>query len=336
MKNADSNQWNYHPELPLGHVPVFVWPLELVGAIKFLFSREFFLSFVVSFGGLAVFTWYYLQPSLERCAVLEVGWISQMLARNFILILIVAGGLHLYFYVLKIQGTHRKFDNDTPTTKNNPRFFLRNQVWDNMFYTLISGVILWTAYEVIFFWAYANDMLPYYLEIRSHPVSFFLVFLFLPFWSSFHFHFIHKLLHWRPLFKIAHSVHHRNVSLGPWSGMSMHPIEHLLYLSTILIHVVIPTHPIHILFHMQYQTMGASMSHSGYDFLTVRGIPLIGLTSFHHQLHHKHLDCNYGNPLVATDRWFNCDHDGTKEATTQVRRRQRTRTDARKQKAAAL
>ena len=329
VKTAEESIWAYQPEIPLDRVPVFVWPVQLVQGLKYLLSRQILLSVVIPFGGLATFAWYFLQPALERCVTLEPGWIAQMLARNFILIFIVAGGLHLYFHVFKLQGTDKKFDSHNPRAKN-PRFFLKDQVWDNMFYTLVSGVILWTAYEVFFFWAYANGMLPYYLEIRTHPVSFVLLFFFIPFWSSFHFHFVHRLLHWRPLFKIAHVVHHRNVSLGPWSGLSMHPLEHLLYLSTVLIHVVIPTHPIHILFHMQWQSIGASVSHSGFEALTFRGVPLVGLTSFHHQLHHKYLDCNYGNPLVATDKWFDCDHDGTPEATLGVRRRQRDRTDARK------
>jgi len=77
--------------------------------------------------------------------------------------------------------------------KNNPRFFLNHQVWDNMFYTLVSGVTIWTAYEVFFFWAYANDYLPHYLEIRNHPVSFVLIFFLVPFWASFHSHFVHRL-----------------------------------------------------------------------------------------------------------------------------------------------
>ena len=114
----------------------------------------------------------------------------------------------------------------------------------------------------------------------------------------------------------------------------MHPLEHLLYLSTVLIHIVLPTHPIHFLFHMQWQAMGASASHSGYEYLTIRGVPVMGMTSFHHQLHHKHLDCNYGNPLVATDKWFDCDHNGTAEATAQVRQRHLARAEARRQKAA--
>ena len=333
-QTEQDNLWNHHPELPLGSVPVFVWPIRIIEAVKYLFSRDF-VTVIGPFVALGAFTWYFLQPAIERCVEIEIGWITQLLARNLILMLIVAGGLHLYFYVFKLQGTERKYDSNRPTAKDTPQFFMNSQVWDNMLYTLASGVTIWTAYEVLFFWAYANDMLPYYLEIRSHPISFVLLFFLIPFWSSFHFHFIHRLLHWRPLFKIAHSVHHRNVSLGPWSGLSMHPIEHLLYLSTVLIHLVVPSHPIHILFHLQWQAMGASASHTGYEYLTVRGVPIMGLTSFHHQLHHKYLDCNYGNPLVATDKWFNCDHNGSVEATGEVRRRQRVRTEARKQKTVA-
>ena len=332
--SAAEELWVYHPELPLGNVPVFVWPLRIVGGLKYLVSRAFLLSVIIPFGALATFTWYFLQPAMARFVELELGWIAQLFARNLVLIFIVAGGLHLYFYVFKLQGTERKFDSQLDMPKDNPRFFLNNQVWDNMFYTLASGVTVWTAYEVFFFWAYANDFLPHYLEIRNHPVSFVLIFLMIPFWSSLHFHFIHRLLHWRALFKVAHAVHHRNVSVGPWSGFSMHPIEHVIYLSSVLIHLVLPSHPIHILFHLQWDAIGASSSHSGFESLTFRGIPIIGLTSFHHQLHHKYLDCNYGNPLVAADKWFGCDHDGMPEATAEVRRRQRERTDARKRKTA--
>jgi len=331
--NADKKGiWTYEPPIPLANTPVFVWPFKPAQALKFLFSRGFMLSILAPFGALAIFSWYFLQPPLAQCAELEFGWIAQLFVRNLVLIFIIAGGLHLYFYVFKLQGTDKKFDAQIDMPKNNPRFFLNHQVWDNMFYTLVSGVTIWTAYEVFFFWAYANDYLPHYLEIRNHPVSFVLIFFLVPFWASFHFHFVHRLLHWRPLFKLAHSVHHRNVSLGPWSGFSMHPIEHILYLSSALIHVVLPSHPIHILFHMMWNAIGASSSHSGFESLTFRGKPIIALTAFHHQLHHKYLDCNYGNQLVPTDRWFNCDHNGSPEATSHIRQRQRERADSRKQR----
>ena len=148
-----------------------------------------------------------------------------------------------------------------------------------------------------------------------------------------HFHFVHRLLHWRPLFKVAHAVHHRNITLGPWSGFSMHPVEHVIYLSSMLIHFVLPSHPLHVIFHMQWTAIGAATSHTGFEALTFKGRPLIYFTSFHHQLHHRLLDCNYGNPLVAVDNWLGCDHDGTDQATVALRRRQRKRLEARKAKA---
>jgi len=36
------------------------------------------------------------------------------------------------------------------------------------------------------------------------------------------------------MYKKVHSLHHRNTNIGPWSGLSMHPIEHLLFFSSIL------------------------------------------------------------------------------------------------------
>jgi sterol desaturase/sphingolipid hydroxylase (fatty acid hydroxylase superfamily) len=47
------------------------------------------------------------------------------------------------------------------------------------------------------------------------------------------FYFAHRLLHWPPLYELAHKLHHRNTNPGPWSGLSMHPIEHVIYFSTI-------------------------------------------------------------------------------------------------------
>ena len=79
-----------------------------------------------------------------------------------------------------------------------------------------------------------------------------------------------------------------------------------------------------------YDALGAAASHTGYDAITVRGRPVFYLTSFHHQLHHKYLDCNYGNPIVSMDRWFDCDHDGSEETLAAVRERQRARATQRR------
>ena len=319
-----SGTWAWHPSLPLKEVPVFVWPPRPVSAMKYLASLAFLGSVVVPFGLLATLSWLYLQPPLERCAEIEASWILQMYARNLALMVMVAGALHIYFYTFGRQGADRKFDHRAPNT-NSPRFFARNQVWDNMLWTCASGVTLWTVYEAGFMWAYANDLLPFYLRVEEHPAWFVLTLFMIPFWASLHFYFVHRLLHWPPLYRIAHALHHRNVNVGPWSGLSMHPVEHLLYLSSILIHVALASHPIHILFHMQWNTLGAATSHTGFESLTFRGRPILMLGSFHHQLHHRYYDCNYGNPYMPWDRWLGTDHDGTPQAMAALRRRRRDR-----------
>ena len=40
------------------------------------------------------------------------------------------------------------------------RFTFRNQVHDNMFWSLASGVTVWSGYSVMLLWAHANGVMP--------------------------------------------------------------------------------------------------------------------------------------------------------------------------------
>ena len=313
--------WAWHPPLPLEGAPIFVFPPRPLAALRWLVSVGFLWSFVLPYVGLAVFTWYFLQPSLVHCVQLQPGWIAEMFARNLALIVLVAGGLHLYPYTFKKQGQTHQFD-ARYMVRDDRRFVGRNQVWDNVFWSCVSGVTLWTAYEVFFMWGYANTVLPY-LTWNDNPVWFVLLFLAIPFWQSVHFYVVHRWLHWKPLYRLAHGLHHKNVGIGPWSGISMHPIEHVLYFSSVLIHLVIDSHPIHIFFHMQFLVLGAVQSHSGFQDLMVRNKSVLGLGDFFHQLHHRHFNCNFGTDYVPLDRWFATFHDGTPEATARMMKKGR-------------
>ena len=65
------------------------------------------------------------------------------------------------------------------------------------------------------------------ITIDSNPIWFFALFLLMPVFQSFHFYWLHRALHIPWIYKRVHSVHHRSVSIAPWSGFSMHPIEHV-------------------------------------------------------------------------------------------------------------
>ena len=140
---------------------------------------------------------------------LEVGWIAYIFFRNAVIILLWTGFFH---FKLKKQGNSFKY-NPRPLEENNSTFLFNNQVKDNLFYTFCSGIPLWTAYEVITFWAFANKIIPY-VSWEAYPVYCCFMFFLVPFIRDAHFYVTHRLLHWAPLYKIAHKVHHRNTNTG--------------------------------------------------------------------------------------------------------------------------
>jgi len=99
----------------------------------------------------------------------------------------------------------------------------------------------------------------------------------------------------------------------------MHPVEHVLYFSNILIHLIVISHPLHMLYNMYFTALGTVTTHTGYSSLLVKDRAVVDLGDFHHQLHHRYFDCNYGNRGVPWDKWFGSFHDGTAEATQRVR-----------------
>ena len=319
MQKSKIKGWNHIPAVPINVSPLFRWPPRPSEALKWIFNSWFLITenLIVLVIALVCFFWF--QPSLEQAQTLSLGWIAQIYLRNFVLLAIVAGGLHLYFYTFTKQGQKLKYD-PRPLTKSGRQFTLGGQVRDNMFWSLSSGVFFWTLYEVILFWAMANGWTPI-LYWSENPVWFALLLVLTPIWISFHFYWIHRLLHWPPLYKVAHGLHHRNTNVGPWSGLSMHPLEHLLFFSSVLIHLIIPAHPLHILFHMQHQSLTAATSHTGFENLLIKDEKTLALGTFHHQLHHRYFEVNYGNLQMPWDKWFGSFHDGTPEAHERMKHR---------------
>lgn len=322
-----SRTWNWHPELPLGNSPLFAWPWDVRAIARHLAGQWLTLSQQLIFVGLAVVAWLYLNPAMPQGfgAVGSDGaflsWIGLSHLRNLALMALVAGGLHLYLITWKHQGLSLKYDGRDQARDSTTHTF-GNQVHDNIFWTLASGVTVWTLYEAIVLLAQADGWAPL-LTWADSPVWFVLLFLLIPIWNSGHFYFVHRLLHWPPLYRAAHALHHRNVNVGPWSGLSMHPIEHAIYLTSVFIHLVVPSHPIHIFFHMYWLTLAAATSHAGFDGILVKHRNRLALGFFHHQLHHRYFECNYGNGEFPWDKWFGSFHDGTPEATKRMRQKRR-------------
>ncbi len=318
-----ARQWHYRPDVPIKVSPFFSLPPEPARMVTWLAARWLRVAENTILVGLATLCWLYLQPPLEHMKVLAPEWVAILYLRNLALITVVAGGLHLYFYRYRKQGDTHRYDNRALRT-DSKAFTFNNQVYDNMFWTLGSGVAFWTAYEALMLWAMANGHIPI-LHWDDNPAWFVALLVLTPVWISFHFYWVHLWLHWPPAYRLFHKLHHRNTNVGPWSGLSMHPVEHLIYFTSVLIHAVLAAHPIHILFHMQHQALTAATSHTGFEGFIKGGRNILALGTFHHQLHHRYFECNYGNPECPIDKWAGTYHDGTEDghAVMQTRRRDR-------------
>jgi len=311
--------WHHVPEVPIEVSPFFTWPPRPRRMAAWIAARWLRVAENSILTLLALTCWMWLQPSLETTKTLAFDWIALIWLRNMALMTLVAGGLHWFFYMRKRQGDRLKFD-PRELMRRGRQFTFGGQVRDNMFWTLTTGVGVWTAYEVLMFWAMANGWAPV-LTWAGNPVWFMALFLLTPVWISFHFYWIHRALHWRPLYRLAHSLHHRNVNVGPWSGLSMHPVEHLIFFSSVLVHFAVAASPVHILFHMQHQALTAASSHTGFEDLLVRERKQLALGTFHHQMHHRYFEVNYGNLEMPWDKWFGTFHDGTAEAHARLKDR---------------
>lgn len=311
--------WNH--TTPVVFAALFDWPFRPKAAFLSVAQRWYTLSRNMLFLLVAVLTYWLLIPDLATMQTLSLDWVLPILLRNMALMILLAGGLHLYLFTFKKQGKKLKYDPRADLEKSG-KFSFRDQVHDNIFWSLASGVTVWSAYEVFYFWGVANGVIPTF-GFAENPVAFFAWLLALPFIMSSHFYLTHRLLHWPPLFRIAHKLHHRNTHIGPWSGMSMHPIEHILYISSVLLHYVIASHPVLVIYHLFTRSLAPALSHSGFEQILVKDKKLIDSADFHHQLHHRFYECNYGNPDSPWDRWFGSLHDGSNEATAMVKERRR-------------
>jgi lathosterol oxidase len=176
-------------------------------------------------------------------------------------------------------------------------------------------------------WAMSNGHLPTLL-LPDETSWLILLILLIPAWETIYFFLIHKLIHWPPLYRRVHYLHHRNINVGPWSGLSMHPIEHLLYFGSLLIHFFVPSSPMLIIFHLQYYALTAATTHTGFQGLNVGSKMLLALGTFHHQLHHRYFECNYGGLEVPLDQWTGNFHDGTEVSHQQFIQRRKEKNNA--------
>ena len=302
---------DWAPKDRLELAPYFQFPPQPAKYLKWLIGYLF--PWNLMFMALTALFWFYLTPSMETMKTLSPGWIAYLLARNSILVLVIYGVLELRLYVKRAQGTHFKFNGKFPSEHPSDVFMFKSQNIDNIIRTFVTGVPIWTAYEVFGLWCFANGWGPW-TTFADNPVWLLIFAFLLPLYHEVHFYCVHRLIHVPFLYKHVHSVHHNSVNPSPWSSLSMHPVEHLLYWSDSLIHLILPSHPLLFLYNLQITGTGAVVGHVGFDKIEVGEDGAVNTGAYAHYLHHKHFEVNYADGQTALDKLFGTWHDGSKES----------------------
>ena len=315
---------NWSPKKSIDYGPVFVWPPKPKAVLKWFFAFPGYLfPWNVLYALAAIGIWYFLTPPLVHFQTFSLSWFGVILGRNIVLALLVYGSWHIWLYIWRKQGTSFKYNQNWPE-KTAERFTFNNQTYDNIFWTLASGVPIWTCYEVLLLWSCANGYITM-ITPSENPVMFIALFFLVPFVHEVGFYFAHRFLHFPWLFRIAHYLHHRNNNPGPWSGLSMHPIEHIIYFSSALIFFIVPAHPIHIINLLSRLGLAPAQGHTGFDRVATGENASVDTSYYAHYLHHKYFEVNYADGMVPLDKWFGSFHDGTAEANEAMKHRRRKR-----------
>ena len=306
---------DWSPSEPLQTAPLFIFPPKPLNFLQWLPS--YLLPWNVLYMALALVFWLWLTPSIETTKALSFGWITFLILRNSVLVLVIYGLLELRLYVSRGQGTQFKYSGKWPAEQKSDVFMFKSQNIDNIIRTFASGVPIWTAYEVFGLWCYANGYGPW-SSFAAHPVWLVAFGLVLPIYHELHFYCVHRLIHVPILYKWIHAVHRNSVNPSLWSSLSMHPIEHLLYWSDSLIFLLLPSHPLLFLYNLQITGTGAVVGHVGFHKIETGRNSAIDTHAYAHYLHHKHFEVNYADGTTALDKFFGTWHDGSKEAEARM------------------
>ena len=319
MPRDERGYWRPDKDIGLPN-PVFSWPPKPLEVAKWL--KNYIFPFTIMYFAVALFTWLFLTPEMARMTEFRGGWMLEVFARNQIMLITLAMVLHLRLWTKKAQGYQYKW---SPNWMSKSRKFLWNdQVRDNMFWSIASAGTIWSAFEIFMLWAYANGYIPY-ADPREQPLTFVLIILIAPLWYNFYFYWAHRMLHTKTLYRLVHHVHHRNIDVGPWSGVSQHPIEHALMFASMLLHWVIGAHPLHMIFQGQFVTFASIMAHGGFEDIVIKdGVTIPAYGNYWHSLHHRYFECNYGEPEIPLDHLFGTNYDGSPEARAKMLARMRS------------
>jgi sterol desaturase/sphingolipid hydroxylase (fatty acid hydroxylase superfamily) len=242
---------------------------------------------------------------IAEITLAKAGEIARVLFSIVSRYFLLAGIFYFVFYVWKNRKFwYAKIQQRYPENKH-----IRREISYSMLSVLIFGAIIIltiVAGQKGYTRVYNNiDQYGYFYFFFSIIVMIFL--------HDTYFYWTHRLMHWRPLFKIAHRTHHLSTNPTPFAAYAFHPIEAVVEVGIIpLIALIVPYHSIALIIFTIYSLLLNVIGHLGFEIFP-KGFASHRLfkwhnTSTHHNMHHRLTKCNYGLYFNIWDRLMKTNH----------------------------
>src|SRR5699024_4469086 len=281
---------NARPEV----APVWRLPPQLKKIVRWLPS--YFLPYNILFMLTALAWWAWVVPDVETMQTLAWPWILKLFVVNAVAIFVWQFAFDLRLYITRSQVQRFKYNPKFPSDAPSNVYWFNSQKLEGILRTCLSGVPVWTAYQVVVLWLFANGYVPW-LQWANNPVYLICLALLVPIIHELHFYAIHRLIHIPILYKYVHSVHHNSVNPSPWSSLSMHTVEHLFYFGTIIWHLILPSNPLIAIYQVNFAAFAAIGGHIGFEKVEVGEESSFDTHGYIHYLHHKYFEVNYADSL---------------------------------------
>ena len=218
---------------------------------------------------------------------------------------LMAGIVHYFCTVIKRESWIRY--------RVQPPFIKKEQIRSEIKWSIVTGIIISTM-DLFVIISNSFDLTQLYSNISDYGTSYFIfsVIIMILFHDAY-FYWTHRLLHWKPLYRRIHKIHHNSVSTSAFTSFNFHPIEAFIQFAYIPITMfTMPVHWLSLTIFLSYMTIFNILWHNSYEFWPkdhVRNKWMnIFSTPTHHNIHHKKVNYNYALYLTYWDRLMGTMH----------------------------
>jgi len=212
-----------------------------------------------------------------------------------------AGQLYLMYHVFqKPENEPHRIQQRRPTDEQTRR---------EIRFSILS-IAIFAVMGTVLFEMWKAGLTSIYTSFSDYPLWYLPVSLFASlFLFDTYFYWLHRFMHWPPVFRYTHLGHHRSVSPTPWAIYSFQPLEAILqFIGIMLLVTFLPMHPLVFWAFLSFDTLVNTAGHTGYELVPERLSSQPVLRHFntvtHHDSHHTNTRVNFGVFFNTWDRWM--------------------------------